>query len=57
MDNTTAIIELAKENALLRRCLADVLLALESDNCAFPESKFYVFDDIIKKIVELKKKN
>ncbi|MCT3674485.1 hypothetical protein HZQ94_14955 [Elizabethkingia anophelis] len=32
MDNTTAIIELAKENALLRRCLADIALSLMSKN-------------------------
>lgn len=57
MDNTTAIIDLAKDNALLIRCLEDVLLALESGYCAFPESKFYIFNDIIKKIAELKKEN
>lgn len=54
MDNTTAIIDLAKENALLRRCLADIALSLMSKNkitvLSYPliEESGYIFREINK---------
>ncbi|KGO08569.1 hypothetical protein KS04_18500 [Elizabethkingia miricola] len=54
MDNTTAIIDLAKENVLLRRCLADIALSLMSKNkitvlsYPFIEESGYIFREINK---------
>lgn len=54
MDNTTAIIELAKENVLLRRCLTDIALSLMSKNkitvLSYPliEESGYIFREINK---------
>ncbi|MCT3817104.1 hypothetical protein HZQ56_14210 [Elizabethkingia anophelis] len=54
MDNTTAIIDLAKENALLRRCLGDIALSLMSKNkisvLSYPliEEAGYIFREINK---------
>lgn len=54
MDNITAIINLAKENALLRRCLGDIALSLMSKNkisvLSYPliEEAGYIFREINK---------
>jgi|GEM_PF-5339305 len=56
MDDISRVIELAKTNTILYRCLEDIYIILTSEKTTIPKSDIHIFNEILIELKSLKEK-